>query len=124
MEFGKIEYKCVGHKGEDAGVRIINLTLVGLDDKDVLVNSGVRELRINRIMRLTQEAKRQGCMLGYEDLSALLLTSVSTLKRDISHLGRKGYMVPIRGRRKNGKRDKEDVRQEDGVLTGVSGTRG
>jgi hypothetical protein len=39
-------------------------------------------------------------LLGYEDLSLLLLTSLATLKRDISCLEAKGLEVLLRGRRK------------------------
>ena len=102
MEFGKIEYKCAVLNNGSRSVRKLKLTLIGLEDKDLFLKKGVRALRLNRIMRLTREAEQQGCLLSYEDLSALLLTSLATLKRDVSFLDKCGYFVNLKGRRKNG----------------------
>lgn len=102
MEFGKIEYRCNGRKEGKANRRALRLTLVGPGDKDTLDRFGVRALRQARIIRLTREASEQGCLLGYDDLSALLLTSFATLKRDVSHLSKSGHAVELRGRRHNG----------------------
>ncbi len=103
MEFGKIEYRLAGRGNGRSSVRTLHLTLIGLEDKGILARRGVKGLRLNRIMRLANEAMEQGCPLGYEDLSALLLTSLSTLKRDMAYLGSRGYDIPLRGRRqKNG----------------------
>lgn len=101
MEFGKIEYICTLQKhGKEPVATTLNLTLIGQDDETIFIGRGVRELRLKRIMRLTGEADEQGCLLGYEDLSALLLTSVATLKRDISYLEKHDKVVRLRGRRK------------------------
>ncbi len=104
MEFGRIEY----FKKNGSNKRII-LTLIGQSDEDVLKREGLKGLRLRRIIRLTHEAKEQGVLLSYEDLSALLLTSVSTLKRDIAYLERHGKQIPLKGRRKRLRhREKED----------------
>lgn len=102
MEFGKIEYRLIEKRDGVATVRKLDLTLIGLEDKDILYKKGVRALRHNRIMRLLREAEQQGGQLSYEDLSGLLLTSLATLKRDVSYLEGCGYPVDLKGKRKNG----------------------
>lgn len=100
MEFGKVEYICVSPKnGKEPMASTLTLTLIGQGDEDILLAKGIRELRLRRILRLTSEACEQGCMLGYDDLSALLLTSLATLKRDISYLEMNGAKVFLKGRR-------------------------
>ncbi len=100
MSFGKLRYHVVIKVGgRDASSKTLRLTLIGSKDESILSSRGLSELRKNRIMRLTGEAQRQGLLLGYDDLNALLLSSVSTLKRDISSLEKLGYVVPIRGKR-------------------------
>lgn len=96
MEFGRIEYFT-----KNGSHRRVILTLVGQSDDEVLKREGLRGLRLRRILRLTNEAQEQGVLLSYEDLSALLLTSISTLKRDIAYLERQGYTVPFKRKRKN-----------------------
>ncbi|MDA8241059.1 MAG: DUF1670 domain-containing protein [Nitrospiraceae bacterium] len=103
MEFGKVEYRCVVQKNGKPFFRTLHLTLIGLEDKKLLSKKGVRALRLNRIMRLTAEAMEQGCPLGYEDLSNLLMTSLATLKRDVTYLESQDTKVLIRGRR-NGRK--------------------
>lgn len=95
MQFGRIEYFL-----KNGSVRKIFLTVIGQSDDAVLKREGLRGLRLRRIIRLTHEAEEQGTLLSYEDLSALLLTSISTLKRDINYLERLGKKVPLKGRRK------------------------
>lgn len=98
---GKIiyRYSCSknGHGSEDV---VLSLTLVADDDEKALQSGGIRHLRLRRIARLTREASEHGVLLGYEDLSMLLLTSLATLKRDISSLEARGLEVLLRGRRK------------------------
>ncbi len=96
MQFGRIEYFL-----KNGSARKIFLTVVGQSDEEVLKREGLRGLRLRRILRLTREAEEQGALLSYEDLSALLLTSISTLKRDIVYLERLGNKVPLKGRRKD-----------------------
>ncbi len=95
MEFGKLEYTILRH---NKPYRLF-LTLIGQGDRDVLKNQGLRALRLRRIVRLTEEAYEQGHFLSYEDLSRLLVTSISTLKRDIAYLEKKGYKIRLKGRR-------------------------
>ncbi len=116
MEFGRIEYFL-----KNGSVRKIFLTLIGQSDEEVLKREGLRRLRLRRILRLTHEAEEQGTLLRYEDLSALLLTSISTLKRDVSYLERMGKRVPLRGRRKKengfkGTLSKNDISQMEKVI--------
>lgn len=107
MEFGKVEYVCTERKrGGRPESRALLLTLIGQGDEAELRKMGIRALRLRRIVRLTNEAYEQGRLLGYEDLSNLLMTSLSTLKRDVAHLQSQGMKVLIRGRR-NGKKNQD-----------------
>jgi len=106
MDFGKVEYILFKAGSSNSGKRRLRLTLIGQGDEEALREGGLVGLRRRRIVRLTQEANRQGGLLSYEDLSGLLLTSLATLKRDVKHLEMEGHFVPIRGRRKNGNRIK------------------
>ncbi|MDD5435160.1 MAG: DUF1670 domain-containing protein [Nitrospira sp.] len=102
MDFGKLKYHVVIKSGNEGLVaKTLRLTLIDSRDEAVLSSQGLSELRKKRIMRLTTEAQEQGLLLSYEDLNALLLSSVSTLKRDINILEKKGYSIPLKGRRKN-----------------------
>ena len=96
MDLGKLKYYIAARKQE---YRTLMLTLVDAADEDTLSSQGLSELRKKRIVRLTEEAQKQGMLLTYEDLNALLLSSVSTLKRDVSILEKSGYSVPLRRRR-------------------------
>ncbi len=64
--------------------RLRSLTLTICSEKDAVVigKSGVAALRRERMRRLLDEARSQGAKLSYRDLSLILLTSKSTLKRD------------------------------------------
>jgi hypothetical protein len=99
MELGKLEYFV---NGRGNGTRRIKLTLVGQGDEEVLRTDGLAALRRKRIVRLTEEANEQGVLLGYEDLAALLLVSMATLKRDVCAIELRGHNVLLKGRRKNG----------------------
>jgi len=102
MEFGKVEYRLMEKRNGVPTVRKLDLTLIGLEDKEILFKKGVRALRHNRIMRLLREAEQQGALLRYEDLSGLLLTSLATLKRDVSYLEGRGYSLNLKGKKRNG----------------------
>jgi hypothetical protein len=99
VKFGKIVYE-VSRPGN--GGTAVHLTLVSHDDEETLRREGLAGLRRERILRLTREALRQQQVLGYEDLSQLLMTSVATLKRDISLMERDGQTVALRGRQEKG----------------------
>src|SRR3990172_4635816 len=117
MEFGKVEYICAEQKnGNGTVIRVLNLTLVAHGDEEILVKKGLRALRHKRIMRLALEAEEQGCLVSYEDLSALLLTSLATLKRDVYYLEAHGSKVPLKGRRKNGNGRKPAADEQVGKL--------
>ena len=98
MDYGRVEY-FVDNKG---GVAVkLRLTLVGQGDDEVLRVEGLSALRRLRVHRLATEAERQGHLLGYEDLSGLLFSSVATIKRDVRVLeDETGQTVPLKGRRK------------------------
>ncbi|TAN42999.1 MAG: DUF1670 domain-containing protein [Nitrospirae bacterium] len=116
---GKIEYVCLNEQfRKDIPPLSLNLTLIEKDDEELLAVKGLRELRHKRIMRLTAEAAEQGCLLSYDDLSALLLTSLATLKRDVAHIEEEGRVVVLKGRRKNGK-PKEPVAEAFCFAEGV-----
>ncbi len=64
-------------------LKSLRLTYCCDDDLAVLSRSGLAELRRQKALRLMDEAERQGARLSYRDLSLILLTSKSTLKRDM-----------------------------------------
>jgi len=99
MDFGKIEYIPLG---QGKGGRKLSLTLIGQGDSGILRGEGLASLRKKRLLRLVREAGSQDMLLSYEDLAALLMTSVSTLKRDIGEIEGKGHRVPLKGRRRQG----------------------
>lgn len=92
MDFGKVEYMVNG-----IGLR---LTLIGEDDVDILKDEGLASLRRRRLVRLTNEAVSHGVLLSYDDLCCLLVSSLSTLKRDVSIIEGAGLSVLIKGRRR------------------------
>ena len=71
------------------------LTVVSEDDDEILAKQGLACLRQMRLLRLCREAHEQGAVLGYEDLTTLLLTSLSTIKRDLRLLRKQAVSVPI-----------------------------
>ena len=71
------------------------LTLTSEDDGEILLRGGLACLRQSRILRLSREAHEQGALLAYDDLTNLLLTSLSTLKRDLRQLKQEGLLVPL-----------------------------
>ena len=67
------------------------------EDLPVYKKSGLRGLRHHKIVRITNEAIDQGGVLSYEDIAFALTCSVVTIKRDMSHMRRKGIILPSRG---------------------------
>lgn len=105
MDFGKVEYRIVVGKDNGAApgggrMRKLTLTLVGIDDGKYMKERGLAALRRRRILRITEEAGEQGGLLGYDDLCALLLTSLATVKRDLKQLENDGHEVLVRGRKR------------------------
>jgi hypothetical protein len=78
----------------------IKLSLYTTDDL-VALRQGIGALRQSRIKRLTEEAYEQGALLTHEDLSCLLSSSLSTIKRDVSQLRDQALSVPTRGQIKD-----------------------
>jgi hypothetical protein len=68
-------------------LKSLRLTYCCENDIDELSRSGLAGLRRKRMTRLISEAKRQGVRLSYRDLSLILLTSRSTVKRDLRAFG-------------------------------------
>jgi len=73
------------------------VTLVAPTDAEVQQAQGSRGLRQARLLRLTHEARRQGGLLSYEDMSLLLAVDVSTVKRLVKTCRGEGLEVPTRG---------------------------
>lgn len=96
-EGGKLTYYGYVQKPHSLslGKKRVLLSLVSEDDGDTLAKQGLSSLRQARILRLCREAYEQGALLAYEDLTQLLLTSPSTLKRDLRLLKKEGLSVPI-----------------------------
>lgn len=104
---GQIVYEATS-KEEPSGKTIklclkkaVILTLNGAEDLEVLEKEGLSACRRLRIVRFSEEASSQGAYLTCEDLAVILTSSVSTIKRDIQSLSKKGTLVPLRGRMKD-----------------------
>jgi len=104
---GQIVYEATS-KEEPSGKTIklclkkaVLLTLNDSKDLEVLNKEGLAACRRARIMRFADEASSQGAYLTCEDLALLLTSSISTIKRDLQQLGKKGILVPLRGRMKD-----------------------
>ncbi len=101
---GQCQYLAVD-ENEPAGKPIalckkvpVKLTLHN-PEEDILVykKSGLHGLRQHKIVRITNEAIDQGGVLSYEDIAFILTCSVVTIKRDMSHMRRRGIILPSRG---------------------------
>ena len=78
--------------------RDIVVTLdAGSEDIAVLRDHGAAALRQVRILRLTDEAFEQDCLLTEEDLARALHADVRTIRRDIHDLRQENYVVRTRG---------------------------
>jgi Mn-dependent DtxR family transcriptional regulator len=84
-------------KDASAGKPLSQLKKVEIEDLDVLSKYGRVALREARILRLMEEALDQEGILTQEDLSRILKVDVRTIKRDIAHLRKQGYLVHTRG---------------------------
>lgn len=69
----------------------------GSEDVAVLREHGAAALRRVRILRLTDEAFEQNCLLTEEDLGRTLQVAARTIRRDIAALRQTGYLVRTRG---------------------------
>ena len=91
--------------GQPAGRRLshcvtvpVLLTVVDSSDAALLLERGSVALRQARLIRMAHEARDQGGLLTYEDLSLLLSVDVSTVRRQVAACRKRGYEVPTRGR--------------------------
>lgn len=104
LSSGEISYEAVS-ADEPAGKHIrltrkVTLKLRFMDinsDFEALANYGLAGLRRHRLERITRQAYDQGALLSYEDISMILTTSPSTIKRDIALLKKQGKFIMTRG---------------------------
>ena len=94
---GKVLYEAHTEKPASPSLsrRKIVLTVIAEEDDEVLARQGLASLRQTRILRLCNEAHEQGALLAYEDLTTILLSSPSTLKRDLRQFRKQGVCVPL-----------------------------
>lgn len=71
------------------------------DEDLTAMKAGMAALRHVRIQRVTEEAYEQGALLTHEDLACLLSSSLSTIKRDVQALRKRGLLIPTRGQIKD-----------------------
>lgn len=71
------------------------------EDNQVRQSHGLSARRQQQVLRMATEARDQGALLTQEDLAELLDSDVRTIRRDIQNLGRRGLLVPTRGRQKD-----------------------
>ena len=82
--------------------REITLTIdAGREDAAVVQEHGPTALRQARILRVTEEAVDQNCLLTEEDLAWTLHVDIRTVRRDIQALRQSGYVVRTRGYQHN-----------------------
>ena len=100
---GQVRYVAVA-EGQPAGRPLgqcvtlpVLLTLHAPTDSDVLLRDGSPALRRARLHRMVHEARSQGALLSYEDLSLLLGVDVSTIRRLVGVCREQGLEVPSRG---------------------------
>jgi len=104
LSSGEISYEAVS-ADEPAGKHIrltrkvtLKLRLMDINsDFEALANYGLAGLRRHRLERITRQAYDQGALLSYEDISMILTTSPSTIKRDIALLKKQGKFIMTRG---------------------------
>lgn len=101
---GQIRYVAVA-EGQPAGRPLrecvtvpVLLTMLADTDAEVLIEQGSPALRKARIHRMVREAREQGGLLSYEDLSLILGVDVTTVRRLVAGLRGQGDSVPTRGR--------------------------
>jgi DNA-binding CsgD family transcriptional regulator len=100
---GQIRYVAVA-EGQPAGrplhecvtVPVLLAALTG-SDAQVLIEQGSPALRRARMHRMAREARDQGGLLSYEDLSLILGVDVTTIRRLVARCRSEGFEVPTRG---------------------------
>lgn len=86
-----------GVRGGSGGVIPLRLSLVQFKNSSRL---SLADQRRAILIRVAQQASRQGGRLKYSDLSVIMLASSATIKRDVNYLRSMGIDVPV-GRRAN-----------------------
>ncbi len=101
---GKIKYICASTKakhGKPLGeqeLKEVELTLdAGVEDLNVLKESGPKALRQLKVLRLTEEAWDQEGSLTQEDLARILQVTSRTVRQDIKSLQTDGNFIHTRG---------------------------
>jgi len=101
---GKIKYICASKKAKhgkplrEQEMVAVELTFDGgIEDLNVLKDSGPTALRQLKILRLTEEVWEQGGSLTQEDLARILQVTSRTVRRDIGELVHDGNFVHTRG---------------------------
>ena len=78
--------------------QMVTVTLTILHDEDTTKDKDASiETRWRRLLRICDEARKQGGLLSQEDLSKLLMGDVRTIRRDIAEPKTVGITVPARG---------------------------
>ena len=101
---GRIKYICASTNakhGKPLGeqeLKEVELTLdAGIEDLNILKESGPRALRQLKVLRLTEEAWEQDGSLTQEDLARILQVTSRTVRQDIKALQVDGNFVHTRG---------------------------
>ena len=101
---GKIKYICASQHAKhgkplsEQDLVEVELTLDnGVDDLNVLRDSGPKVLRQLKEMRITDETWDQGGSLTQEDIARLLQVTSRTVRKDISELQSDGIFIHTRG---------------------------
>lgn len=101
---GKIKYICASNKAKhgkplnEQELMEVELTLdAGIEDLNVLKESGPKALRQLKVLRLTEEAWEQDGSLTQEDLARLLQVTSRTIRQDIKELQTDGNFIHTRG---------------------------
>ena len=107
MQSGQLLYSCVA-ASEGAGkpieeCRKVNVRLTVHSNDDYVSfgrpghAEGITQMRRNKILRVTEEARDQKGLLSQEDLAVIFCCDVRTVRRDIRELRKKGITAATRG---------------------------
>ena len=101
---GKIKFICASQKAKhgkplkEQELIEVELTLdAGIEDLNILKDSGAKALRQLKVMRLTEEAWDQGGSLTQEDIARILQVTDRTIRQDIREIQSDGNFVHTRG---------------------------
>lgn len=101
---GKNKYICASQHAKHGKPLVeqemieVRLTLNnGVEDLNVLKESGPKALRQLKEMRITEEARDQGGSLTQEDIARVLKMTSRTVRQDLQELRRDGNFIHTRG---------------------------